>query len=447
MDLDLRLGERLLARTVTSSRGAKVRISYTEEIAEQYGAEAPLLSCSLPTPGPSEPVKARAFLEGLLPEGRALAAAAAQIRGTKLDSDGAPATPADTMLLLAEYGRDCAGAIVVVPAGAEPPGPGEYSEPLTDEQLASMIRNIPTRPLGADPARGIRMSLAGAQDKLLLARIHGTWREPLEGAPSTHIAKPTTTWPHSAENEALVMHLGRIAGLTSHRVWVEKMGGTSVLIAERYDRRVDGDTIKRLHQEDMCQANGIRPKHKYNIGRPSENMAKLLRVWADTPRQAIAELFRQVAFRAIAGDEDGHGKNYSLLLDDGKVRLAPLYDSLCTLVYPDLDGKMAAPIGGQVNLAKVDRQALTDEGIAMGLTPAEVAEHLNSLSADLRDGLNSMPPEITDGWPAEQVVGLINDRVKHLESGAPLGGTDDADRPGPTLDQATARRPRTTSQA
>lgn len=286
------------------------------------------------------------------------------------------------------------------------------------------------------------MSLAGAQDKLLLARVDGTWREPLEGAPSTHIAKPTTTWPHSAENEALVMHLGRLAGLTSHPVWVETMGPTSVLIAERYDRRVDGDTIERLHQEDMCQANGIRAKHKYDIGRPSQNMAKLLRAWADTPRQEIGALFRQVAFRAVAGDEDGHGKNYSLLLDDGKVRLAPLYDSLCTLIYPGLDGKMGAPIGGQVNMAKVDRQALTDEGIAMGLTRAETAEHLNALSADLRDGLSSLPAEITAGWPAERVATLINDRVKRLENGAPLGGTADAARPGLTLDQATAMRPR-----
>ncbi|MCL2782083.1 MAG: HipA N-terminal domain-containing protein, partial [Actinomycetia bacterium] len=120
MELDLWLGHQLVARTVTTNR--KVRIVYDDAVVAEFGGEVPLLSCSLPTPGPSGPAAARAFLEGLLPEGRALTAAAAQVRGVRLGHDGAPETPADAIALLAEYGRECAGAVIAAPAGEPPPG-------------------------------------------------------------------------------------------------------------------------------------------------------------------------------------------------------------------------------------------------------------------------------------------------------------------------------------
>ena len=101
-------------------------------------------------------------------------------------------------------------------------------------------------------------------------------------------------------------------------------------------------------------------------------MTRLLQVNADSPREQIATLFRQIAFRAIVGDEDGHGKNYSLILDDGSVRLAPLYDSLCTLIYPKLAGNMGAQLGTRTSLAKVDRTALVEEATAMTLTSPPV---------------------------------------------------------------------------
>lgn len=121
----------------------------------------------------------------------------------------------------------------------------------------------------------------------------------------------------------------------------------------------------------MCQAAGLRPKDKYVIGPPSQQMTRVLRVNAERPRKEIAAFFRQIAFRTVIGDEDGHGKNYSLILDAGAVRLAPLYDSLCTLLYPQLSGDMGAQIGARTNLAKVDRAALLDEAKGMSLTTAE----------------------------------------------------------------------------
>jgi serine/threonine-protein kinase HipA len=180
MELDLWLGNKLVARTVTPARGGRVRIRYDEAVAAQYPAETALLSCSLPTPGPGEPAKSRAFLEGLLPEGSALSAAAAQVRGVRL-VNGSPESSADTVALLAEFGRECAGAITAVPAGHGAPSGGHF-EPLDDLSLAALTRQLPQRPLGTDLGRDIRMSLAGAQPKLLLARVGSRWCEPIGGA-------------------------------------------------------------------------------------------------------------------------------------------------------------------------------------------------------------------------------------------------------------------------
>lgn len=438
MDLDIWLRGRLVARTTSTDRGRKVRIRYDDGVADQYGAEIPLLSCSLPTPGPSEPAKARAFLEGLLPEGSALGTAAAQVRGVRL-VDGAPETAEDAVALLAEYGRECAGAVVVLPAGSAAPTGGRY-EPLDDAELDAIVRGLPQHPLGTDLERNIRMSLAGAQPKFLLAHIDGGWCEPIGGAPSTHILKPTTAWPHSAQNEALIIALARTCSLTDSDAWVERMGGTDVFVAQRYDRRIEDGRVVRLHQEDMCQAAGLRPKDKYTIGRPSKQMTRLLRDNAEQPREQIAALFRQVAFRAVVGDEDGHGKNYSLILDDGAVRLAPLYDSLCTLIYPNLTGAMGSQIGIRSSLAKVDRAALLDEARAMTLTTAEAEESLDALGGSLRAAIDGLDDRFTVGWSSEQVTDLVLARITRLENGEPLGGTTSGTRHGPTLDQATARQ-------
>ncbi|MEO7262242.1 MAG: HipA domain-containing protein [Jatrophihabitantaceae bacterium] len=441
MELDLWLADKLVARTLTPTREGKVRIAYDETVAGDYPAETPLLSCSLPTPGPGEPARSRAFLEGLLPEGRALFTAAAQVRGVRL-VDGSPESASDAVALLAEFGRECAGAVVVLPAGHPAPTGGRY-ELLDEEALAALVRNLPQQPLGADLSRDIRMSLAGAQPKFLLARIEDRWCEPVAGAPSTHILKPTGVWAHSAHNEALVLAVARACGLATNAAWTETMGETTVLVAERYDRDVIDGRVVRRHQEDMCQAAGILPYKKYEIGRPSERMARLLREFTDEPRTQLVALFRQVAFRATVGDEDGHGKNYSVLLDNGTVSLAPLYDSLCTLAYPDLSARMATKIGVQQSLAKVDRQALVTEGRAMGLTGAEASLELDRIASGIRAGLDALADEFTSGWPSERVIDIIAARSTRLDTGEPLGvgpGARSSSSVALTLDGATTQR-------
>jgi serine/threonine-protein kinase HipA len=296
--------------------------------------------------------------------------------------------------------------------------------------------------LGSDLSRDIRMSLAGAQPKLLMARIGDQWAEPVGGAPSTHILKPTAAWPDSARNEAMIMNLARSVGLTDRAVWIEDVEDIPVLVAERYDRDVRDGKVVRLHQEDMCQALGLRPVDKYNVGRPSERMARLLRQFTDAPGAELERLFRQIAFRVLVGDEDGHGKNYSLLLNNGTVTLAPMYDSLCTLVYPQLSGKMATQIGTQVSLMKVDRAALLDEAKAMGIPQKDAEARLDEFSGALRTAIDAIEPQLTRGWPSERVAEIVKTRLERLDAGLPLGGGNHGKPYGMhTLDEATLHRP------
>jgi serine/threonine-protein kinase HipA len=258
MDLDLYLNDEHVASTQERSRGQKVVITYTDDVAARFGGETSLLSCSLPTPGPSTPSNARAFLEGLLTEGRALEAMAARLRAVQL-TDGAPSTPRDAVGLLAAFGRECAGAVIAVDRGSSLSPDGGGYEALDEASVGALISGLPRAPLGINPEAGVRMSLAGAQPKLLLARFDGAWYEPYNGAASTHILKPTQRWPLSADNEAIVMALARAIGLCEHDTWVETIEDVRVFVTARYDRHISPGTrtVTRRHQEDMCQALGV----------------------------------------------------------------------------------------------------------------------------------------------------------------------------------------------
>jgi serine/threonine-protein kinase HipA len=420
MELDVWLGNLLVANV--REKRKNVYVQYTDGAAARYGPEVPLLSCSLPTPGPARTDNSRAFLEGLLPEGTALQAMAAQVRGVSLTATGVPQDPTDSVLLLGEFGRECAGAVSTAPVGfGWTPGPGRY-DPLDAAGLERLVADLPTNPLGADPGAGRRMSLAGAQPKLVLARFDGRWHEPADGAASTHILKPTRGWPLSADNEAAVMSMARYVGLTDSAAWAEQVGPGRVYVVERYDRLVRSHgVVDRLHQEDLCQALGLRPAEKYKVGRPSQRIARVLRTYSADPEADLTTLLRHLTFRTVVGDEDGHGKNVSLMLDEGRVRLAPLYDSLCTMSYGELDGKMGAGIGNQVSLFEVDRQALVAEGEALGLPQQTVTAVVDDTAERIRDALGRLDGLDLEEQAIASVTKITQSRVANLLGGKPMG--------------------------
>jgi serine/threonine-protein kinase HipA len=197
----------------------------------------------------------------------------------------------------------------------------------------------------------MRLSLAGAQEKLAVgfqndkvALIKGT-------TPTTHILKPLTERiADSVHNELFCMRLARKVGIPTPTVTIHFVGNAPCYIVERYDREKAKDgTITRIHQEDFCQALGILPEIKYE-GEGGPSIAKCQEILsAHSVKPAFDQLrFLDILiFNYLIGNADAHGKNFSLLYKETKPELAPAYDLISTAVYPDLSEKMAMKIGGK----------------------------------------------------------------------------------------------------
>jgi serine/threonine-protein kinase HipA len=268
---------------------------------------------------------------------------------------------------------------------------------------------------------GIRLSLAGAQDKVAV-RIEGNdIRLPLGNAPSTHILKPAVArFEGVVYNEALCMTLAAALGLPTAPVEIRSVDGMDYLLVERYDRHhhragPDGKpALERLHQEDFCQAQAIVPDHKYQKeGGPSlKKCFALLREVSSAPVVDLARLLDAVIYNWLVGNNDAHGKNFSLLYTGGgpediETRLSPLYDIVCTVYYPDLSREMAMKIGDQYSSERVtpkDFEKLADEaGLAKPLVRRRVPELAEIL-------LERLPKIDTPNAASEQVAVLIRKR-------------------------------------
>jgi serine/threonine-protein kinase HipA len=318
----------------------------------------------------------RAVFGGLLPEGDVREVLARNL-GISASNDYG---------MLEEVGGDVAGAITLLAEDVEPPGE-PTSERLDDGDLARLLADLPQRPLAADPAEGIRLSLAGAQPKVpVIIDDDGRMAVPTNSAaPTTHILKPQPDrFPGLVDNEAFCMALARACELPVADVRkAETTSGLPFLIVERYDRDLTTDPIRRLHQEDICQALGLPAEKKYQQeGGPTiAQCAQLLRNATPIPAQELPRLIRAVAFNWIVGNCDAHGKNYSLLYDRGAPTLAPLYDIVSTVVYPELTTRLAMSIDGARRLDEVTDPCWSALATDAGYRPAFVATTVRDLVA------------------------------------------------------------------
>jgi serine/threonine-protein kinase HipA len=326
-------------------------------------AKRPAISVALPKR--DEPYgrrAARAFFSGLLPE-ESQREGAARALGVSKSND---------FRLLEELGGDVAGALTLWPADEEPPAAQGLtaSRPVSDKRLLEILDILPMRPLLAGE-QGLRVSLAGAQQKLPVVLVNGAVALPEPGQPSTHILKPPiAALPGSAENEAFAMRLSAALGLPTAQVELRRTANRPYLLVERYDRRVEPDgAIGRLHQEDFCQALGIQPENKYaSEGGPIfKNCFDLVRRACDQPAVAVLQLLNAALFNLIVGNADAHGKNFSLLYAGGGRAMAPLYDLMCTAAYPGVHKALAMKIGKRSTLEEFTADTLADFAKEIGV--------------------------------------------------------------------------------
>ena len=252
----------------------------------------------------------------------------------------------NTFAFLKAIGGDCAGAVAFFPAGRTPAvvTAGEFRE-LSNDEAGAVLDNLEKRPLDIGE-EGLRISGAGAQDKLIACIRDGRVLLPLNGTPSTHIIKTEIrNYPGSVENEWYSMSLAAACGLSVAESGIAVIGGKRRFVSTRYDRMPVDGRVKRLHQEDFCQMLGIDPKRKYEtLGGPGIVASfRLLRELSVSAADTL-EFIDRLIFNFLVGNGDAHGKNFSVLYKDGVATLAPMYDVMSTAVYPEVGRRMAMKI-------------------------------------------------------------------------------------------------------
>lgn len=360
--------------------GGGLQFSYS---ADWLRAGGFALATSLPL---REGAQETSFFANLLPEAGARQRIANAL-GISADND---------FELLRRLGADCAGALQILPdlgSEVEPetePAPGQGAATI----LPAGERILPLKPADGPklasragfatffkPGQRVRLSLAGAQNKLAVVETATGLAVPLDGRPSSHVLKlPNPDFKGLVENEALVLSLAARLGLPVVEHRVVNIGTARCLLLHRYDRSFSGPELRRLHQQDLCQALGLAPEIKYESeGGPSlAQVFALVRAEVADPLSASQALLRWAIFNVLVHNADAHAKNVSLLrAEDGRQSLAPFYDLICTGAY-DLDHRMAMAIGGQLDPGNITparwRQLAQDIGVGAALVEKTVQD-------------------------------------------------------------------------
>jgi serine/threonine-protein kinase HipA len=384
-ELCVLIGDRLAGR-VTRRQGA-VRFAYDDAYCRS--ATPTPLSVTMPvdiaehadqTVGP--------WLAGLLPEDDKVLARWArtfQVANTPFALLGTP------------VGEDCAGAVRFVSQERLEAAPSREGKVqwLSDEDVGHRLRDLKRDGaswLGADFSG--RFSLAGAQAKTALLYQDGRWGLPSGASATTHILKPAINGLDDHDlNDHLCLSAARRAGLLATNTWIATFGDHSAIVAERYDRvmLVDG-RVRRIHQEDMCQALGVPPERKYqNEGGPtSSSIAGLLRrtLPGHEADLALSRFLDALLLNWLICGTDAHSKNYSLLLSSRQVRLAPLYDVASALPYPVMPMqklRLAMKFGGSYLVTSRTPSMWPRVGKELGLPVDVVIERARSLMDRLPD--------------------------------------------------------------
>ncbi len=343
----------------------KIRVQYTAEALDSHDLGTPLLSCSLRLR--STTLDGRAFATGLLPEGQHRQAMAGL----------AGVATHDVLGMLARFGRDVAGALVV--AAAPVPARDPAVEPYDTARLEQAVGELGDHPLGL--FEDSELSVAGLQDKMLLVALpEGGWGRPVHGWPSTHILKlDDRLRPGLVRAEHACLKLARAAGLPAAASELVMIGEVECLIVTRFDRLQMPDPLApavRVHQEDACQATGTDPdgargraKYEQHGGPTLKTIAVLLDAWGGT--EQMWALLDQVVLTVVIGNADAHAKNIALLhRAPGQVELSPAYDTVPTVLWPKLGTRAALSIGGCVDLPAVTVDDLVAEASRWGLSAA-----------------------------------------------------------------------------
>lgn len=386
------------------------RLSFCYASAWLAQPQAVALSISLPLQElPFDDRQTRPFFAGLLPEGQMRRLIAQQYQVSRQND----------FALLDHIGGECAGAVTFLASG-QPlsiPGKADDVQWLSDEEVIAILDELPRRPMLAGND-GLRLSLAGAQDKLPVVFDGARLGLPLNGTASSHILKPAIhAVEDSVTNEGFCMALAEAMQLKPAKSRIHTVLDRSFLLVERYDRMMDvPERRQRLHQEDFCQALGVVPEMKYqNEGGPDlAQCFDLVRRVTRPSAPQVLRLFDAAIFNALIGNHDAHAKNFSLLYAGKAPVLAPFYDLLSTAVYPTLTPKMAMKIGSKYKFSEVQLRHWDQFAESVGLSKAQSKRRILELARSLPTTANKLRHAPLRGFAGnavvEQIVALVGQR-------------------------------------
>ena len=343
----------------------------------------------------------------------------------------------DAYSLLTELGRDCVGALQILPEGQEPGPPGAVEgRTAEDGEIAGRLRNLAMAPLGLDHDEEFRISIAGAQEKTAYLYWKDKWHIPHGTTATTHIMKPQIGMlpsgidlSRSVENEHLCLNLTAALGLASASTEIMDFDGERVLVVKRFDRLwTKNGRLLRLPQEDCCQALSVPASLKYDAdGGPG--MADILGLLQGSDEPAADQrmfIKAQIVFWLL-GATDGHAKNFSIFLKPGgRFSMTPLYDVMSA--QPAVDAgqlrhnrfKLALAVGdnrhyviGRI-LPRHFAQTVAREGLP--------ALAINDICRELAEGAEPAIETVLESLPqqfpvelADSVINGIRARLRLME--------------------------------
>ena len=317
-------------------------------------------------------------------------------------------SPRNPFALLSYIGEDLQGAIQIVPPDKiDDLKKREGVTLLTTEALARSFAELLRNPGATQftPGGG-QFSLAGAQRKKALYLVNAKWYEPRGRTPSTHILKPPIPGlAGQVENEMFCQRLAPRLDLPAPKCWIEHFGDITVIVIERYDRQrvagrrlspIDkaGGEVRRIHQEDSCQALKVDPRNKYQRdGGPGIKTIMELLSGSGRPSEDRDRFMRACAFNFVIGGSDAHGKNYGLLLGPrGRFRLAPLYDLASWLPYSTRrrEDRFAMSIDGHYRFDRIMPSHWQAEARKSGYDGEQALAHVCDILARLPDDARTL---------------------------------------------------------
>ena len=330
---------------------------------------------------------------------------------------------------LAEFGRDCAGAITLGARADHKASSAQHGLiPIEMSKIHEAIEEkLSVAEVISETNPGY-LSLAGAQDKFPAVFKEGKFYLPKNGHPTTHIVK-VPIWrrgvKESVYNEYFCMELARATGLEVPHCQVVA-GDHPLFVIDRYDRRKDemDGLVHRIHQQDLCQAQGYSSEHKYESeGGPSikQNYDFIITHTSPTHRLASIERFLDwICFNLIIGNNDSHSKNVSLLLyENKKYKLAPFYDLMSTAIYPRLKAGFSFRIGECDEFSKIGKNQVGQLENQLGLKRDVFKKRLQATADRVLAEYKGLSRHLREGMPntkiPDRIIELIDTRIRSLK--------------------------------